>query len=81
MCGAAPIPAGSGKTDGRVRFNLGGDRQANHAPPWRRARRLRVVSRARLLEPGAAVSEPRVVGSDIMAVGVICGRQAFGVNN
>jgi transposase len=34
MCGAAPIPAGSGKTDGRVRFNPGGDRQANHAL-WR----------------------------------------------
>jgi transposase len=31
MCGAAPIPAGSGRTDGRVRFNPGGDRQANHA--------------------------------------------------
>jgi transposase len=26
LCGVAPIPAGSGKTDGRVRFNPGGDR-------------------------------------------------------
>jgi len=34
LCGAAPIPAGLGKTDGRVRFNPGGDRQANHAL-WR----------------------------------------------
>lgn len=34
LCGAAPIAAGSGKTDGRVRFNPGGDRQANHAL-WR----------------------------------------------
>jgi transposase len=34
LCGAAPIPAGSGKTDGRHRFNPGGNRQANHAL-WR----------------------------------------------
>jgi transposase len=34
MCGAAPIPASSGKTTGRFRFNPGGDRQANHAL-WR----------------------------------------------
>ena len=31
MCGTAPIPAGSGKTDGRVRLNRGGNRQANSA--------------------------------------------------
>jgi transposase len=34
LCGAAPIPAGSGKTNGRYRLNPGGDRQANHAL-WR----------------------------------------------
>jgi transposase len=34
LCGAAPIPAGSGKTNGRQRFNPGGNRQANHAL-WR----------------------------------------------
>jgi transposase len=31
MCGAAPIPAGSGKTNGRYRLNRGGNRQANAA--------------------------------------------------
>jgi transposase len=34
LCGACPIPAGSGKTSGRYRLNPGGDRQANHAL-WR----------------------------------------------
>jgi transposase len=34
LCGAAPIPANSGKTNGRYRLNPGGDRQANHAL-WR----------------------------------------------
>jgi transposase len=34
LCGAAPIPASSGKTSGRYRLNSGGDRQANHAL-WR----------------------------------------------
>lgn len=34
LCGACPIPAGSGKTTGRYRLNPGGDRQANHAL-WR----------------------------------------------
>ena len=34
LCGAAPIPANSGKTTGRFRLNPGGDRQANHAL-WR----------------------------------------------
>ena len=34
LCGAAPIPASSGKTTGRYRLNQGGDRQANHAL-WR----------------------------------------------
>ena len=29
LCGVCPIPAGSGKTDGRHRLNRGGDRQAN----------------------------------------------------
>jgi transposase len=33
LCGAAPIPASSGKTV-RHRLNPGGDRQANHAL-WR----------------------------------------------
>lgn len=32
MCGACPIPAGSGKTNGRHRLNRGGNRQANAAP-------------------------------------------------
>ena len=31
MCGACPIPAGSGKTNGRHRLNRGGNRQANSA--------------------------------------------------
>lgn len=31
MCGASPIPAGSGKTNGRHRLNRGGNRQANSA--------------------------------------------------
>jgi transposase len=31
LCGVCPIPAGSGKTDGRYRVNRGGDRQANAA--------------------------------------------------
>jgi transposase len=31
LCGAAPVPTGSGKTSGRVRLNYGGDRQANAA--------------------------------------------------
>ncbi len=34
LCGACPIPANSGKTNGRFRLNPGGDRQANHAL-WR----------------------------------------------
>ena len=34
LCGASPIPTGSGKTNGRYRLNPGGDRQANHAL-WR----------------------------------------------
>ena len=34
LCGAAPIPAGSGKTNGRQRLNAAGDRQANSAL-WR----------------------------------------------
>lgn len=31
ICGACPIPAGSGKTNGRHRLNRGGNRQANAA--------------------------------------------------
>jgi transposase len=31
LCGASPIPAGSGKTSGRHRLNRGGNRQANAA--------------------------------------------------
>jgi transposase len=31
MCGVCPIPAGSGKTNGRHRLNRGGNRQANAA--------------------------------------------------
>jgi transposase len=34
LCGAAPLPASSGKTSGRHRLNRGGDRQANCAL-WR----------------------------------------------
>jgi transposase len=34
LCGVAPIPAGSGKTNGRHRLNPSGNRQANHAL-WR----------------------------------------------
>jgi transposase len=34
LCGVAPIPAGSGKTNDRRRLNPGGNRQANHAL-WR----------------------------------------------
>jgi transposase len=32
LCGACPIPAGSGKTNGRHWLNRGGNRQANAAP-------------------------------------------------
>jgi transposase len=31
LCGVTPIPAGSGKTSGKVRLNRGGDRNANAA--------------------------------------------------
>lgn len=31
LCGVTPIPAGLGKTSGKVRLNRGGDRQANAA--------------------------------------------------
>src|SRR4029453_16067179 len=34
LCGVAPIPAGSGKTNKKRRLNPGGTRQANHAL-WR----------------------------------------------
>ena len=31
LCGVSPVPAGTGRTSGRVRLNHGGDRQANAA--------------------------------------------------
>jgi transposase len=31
LCGVSPVPAGSGKTSGRVRLSYGGDRHANAA--------------------------------------------------
>jgi transposase len=34
LCGVAPVPAGSGKTNGKVKAHDGGDRQANRAL-WR----------------------------------------------
>ena len=34
LCGVAPVPAGSGKTNGKVKVHDGGDRQANSAL-WR----------------------------------------------
>ena len=34
LCGVAPLPASSGKTQQRFRLNPGGNRQANHAL-WR----------------------------------------------
>ena len=34
LCGVAPLPASSGKTQKRFRLNPGGNRQANHAL-WR----------------------------------------------
>lgn len=41
LCGAAPIPASSGKTSGRMRLNRGGDRKANSALHEIAVRRLR----------------------------------------
>ncbi len=40
-CGAAPIPASSGKTSGRMRLNRGGDRSANSALHMIVTRRIR----------------------------------------
>lgn len=40
-CGAAPIPASSGKTSGRMRLNRGGDRRANSALHTIVVRRMR----------------------------------------
>ena len=34
LCGVAPVPKGSGKTNGKVKAHDGGDRQANSAL-WR----------------------------------------------
>ena len=53
MCGACPIPAGSGKTNGRHRLNRGGNRQANAA--LYRA----VIVRMRWHEPTIAYVERR----------------------
>ena len=41
LCGAAPIPASSGKTSGRMRLNRGGDRRANSALHTIVVRRMR----------------------------------------
>ena len=41
LCGAAPIPASSGKTSGRMRLNRGGDRRANSALHTIAVRRMR----------------------------------------
>ena len=46
LCGAAPIPASSGKTD-RHRLNIGGDRQANAALHLIAVCRLRYAERTR----------------------------------
>jgi transposase len=54
LCGVAPIPAGSGKTNGRLRLNRGGDRQANHAL-WRI-----VFSRLRSHQPTQTYVERRL---------------------
>jgi transposase len=53
MCGVCPIPAGSGKTNGRHRLNRGGNRQANAA--LYRA----VIVRMRWHEPTIAYVERR----------------------
>lgn len=47
LCGAAPLPASSGKTQ-RHRLNRGGDRQANSAL------HLAIISRLRMHEPTQA---------------------------
>jgi transposase len=54
LCGASPIPAGSGKTNGRYRLNPGGDRQANHAL-WRI-----VLTRMRSHQPTQVYVERRL---------------------
>ena len=53
LCGACPIPAGSGKTDGRHRLNRGGNRQANAS-----LHRI-VISRMRWHPPTIAYVERR----------------------
>jgi len=53
LCGVCPIPAGSGKTNGRHRLNRGGNRQANAA--LYRA----VIVRMRWHEPTIAYAERR----------------------
>lgn len=47
LCGAAPIPASSGKTSGRMRLNRGGDRRANSALHAIAVRRMRHDPRTR----------------------------------
>ena len=54
LCGAAPIPASSGKTNGCYRLNPGGDRQANHA-----LRRI-VLTRMRSHQPTQIYVERRL---------------------
>lgn len=44
LCGTSPIPASSGKTNGRHRLNRGGDRQANRA--------IHEIARARMTFDG-----------------------------
>lgn len=44
LCGTSPIPASSGKTNGRHRLNRGGDRQANRA--------IHEIARARMASDG-----------------------------
>jgi transposase len=47
LCGAAPVPASSGKTSGRHRLSRGGDRQANRALYMITLSRLRSCPRTR----------------------------------
>ena len=55
LCGVGPIPAGSGKTDGRHRLNRGGDPQANAAS-------YRIVFTRRSGAPEHQASLPRRPG-------------------
>jgi transposase len=53
LCGACPIPAGSGKTNGRYRLNRGRNRQANAALYWA------IIVRMRWHPPTIAYAERR----------------------